>query len=232
MSFLAKERVDNDKNIKQRQRSMLGSVQKQRDELRAKLEAITQQKQQVDTTYSVTVDQANQASQKDQQLVSEYSEVVVVDQTNNGEYERMKNELEELRNRNKDLEEYYDENTKKTNNAHKVLTDYEKLQQTVQQLQTELESVRKQSAEQQKQPIVIADRKQSAEQQKQPIVIADRKQSAEQQKQPIVITDRKQSAEQQKQPIVITDHLCFTGGCKTQDKATQKPSTTDAVVPL
>ena len=181
LSFLAKERVDNDKNIKQRQRSMLGSVQKQRDELRAKLEAITQQKQQVDTTSLVTVDQA---SQKDQQLVSECSEVDVVDQTNNGEYERMRKELEELRNRNKDLEEYYDENTKKTNNAHKVLTDYEKLQQTVQQLQAELELV------------------------------------------------RKQSAEQQKQPIVTTDHLCFTGGCETQDEATQKPSTTDAVVPL
>lgn len=185
---------------------MLGSIQKQRDELQTKLdEAITKQ-QQTSTSTTVTVDQFTQSSQTEQ-LVNVCEQTTKAHDEN---YQQMKNELEELRDRNKDLEEYYDENTKKTNNAHKVLTENEKLQQTVHQLQAQLEAARQQ-LKQQKQPIKIQET--NHVQQKQLIEVEE--------------TDHMDTIEP-----VTSDHSCFIGECEKQDEATQKPSNPDVVVSL
>jgi len=214
----AKERSDKDKQIKQRQRAMLGNIQKQRDELQVKLDGAVTTKQQVSSsTTTSTTGTFNQSSQGSQ------TEHVVREQGYE-DYEQMKNELEELRDRNKDLEEYYNENTKKTNNAHKVVSENEKLRQTVQQLQAQLEAAQLQLVEQQqKQPIKVQET--GPVNTVKPIKVVQET-SDVQQKQPIDVkeTDHEEAIEP-----VTSDHLCYTGGC---DEATQKPSDPDVVVSL
>lgn len=216
--LLAKERSDKDKQIKQRQRAMLGNIQKQRDELQVKLDEAVITKQQISssttTSTTGTVDQSTQGSQTEHVLREQEYE----------DYEQMKSELEELRDRNRDLEEYYDENTKKTNNAHKVISDNEKLQQTVQQLQAQLEAAQLQLVEQQqKQPIKVQET--VLVNTVEPIKVVQET-SHVQQKQPF---DVKEINHEDTIEPVTSDHLCYTGGC---DEATQKPSNPDIVVSL
>ena len=146
MPFLAKERVDKDKQIKKRQRTVLADAQKQRKELQTKLDEVTKEQQTgtIAATMATTkVDQAVQASQQTEEVVSKPI-IETVNNNTNEEFEKMKKELDELRDRNNDLEEYYEVNTKRTDNAHKILTDYEKLKETVKELQVELVSARQQ----------------------------------------------------------------------------------------
>ncbi|XP_066930192.1 trichohyalin-like isoform X2 [Clytia hemisphaerica] len=137
----AREQVEKDKQIKERQRSMLGKIQKQRDDLQSQLnEDHKATPSPVTLETKPTPKMVAQGVQTDKEPEKK---VVVATQAN----EDLKKELQELKERNETLEEYYEENSRKSNEVFKQQTENKNLKKMMEDLQNQLKMSQEQNKE-------------------------------------------------------------------------------------
>ena len=132
--------MEKDKQIKQRQRSMIGKIQKQRDDLQTQLDENKAYPSPLTLETKSTPKMVAQGVQTDKEPEKE-----VVDASH--ENEDLKRELAELKERNETLEEYYEENSRKSNDVFKLQTENKNLQKMVEDLQKQLNMSQEQNKE-------------------------------------------------------------------------------------